>query len=128
MKKGAGVADQGRELIVRDLSPKPDPEAQSNDPDIFNAVVSEQFFDLMLSQGVQNAAYPRDHADQKQRDRAPFGKTLDDQDGPHQTVNAHFDHDPRQDSRDMARRRGMGVRQPDMQRDKPSFHAKPDNT
>src|SRR3990167_8622008 len=128
MQKRAGVADQGRELMVRDLSPKPDPEAQSNDPDILNAVVSEQFFDLMLSQGVQNAAYPRDHADQKQRDRAPFGKTLNDQNGPHQTVNTHLDHDPRENSRYMARGRVMGARQPDMQRNKPRFHAKADNT
>src|SRR3989338_7300195 len=128
MQKRAGISDQSRELIVRDLSPKTDPEAQGYDADILNAVIREQFFDLVLSQSVEDTPHPRDHTDQKQDHRAPFGETLDDQDDPHQTVNAHLNHDHRQDSRDMARGRGMGMRQPDMQRDKPRFHAKPDNT
>jgi hypothetical protein len=100
------------------LKPRPDqgqPEADEDDADVFDAVVSEQAFQVVLADRERDAQGARNHA-QPQDDGAPLGRRVRQQRrDPDDAVDAHLEDDAGQERRDVAGRHRVGAGQPDVQ-------------
>ena len=92
-------------------------EADEDDADILDRVIGEQPLQIVLHQRVEHAHDAGD-AGKRQHQHAPppFGRPEQVEHDAHEGIDRDLGHDAAQQARDMARRRGVGERQPGMQR------------
>ena len=93
------------------------PEPDEDDADILDRVIGEQPLQIVLHQRVEHAHDAGD-AGERQHHHAPPPSGVAEQveDDADEGVDRDLGHDAAHQGRDMARRRRMGERQPDMQR------------
>src|ERR1700751_2346530 len=92
-------------------------EANENDADILYRVVGEKPLEIVLHQRIQHTHHRRDAGEREDDDAPPPGWRTGKLEGDaHETVDGDFGHDAAHQRRDMARRRWVCERQPDMQR------------
>ena len=91
-------------------------EAQCDDPDVLDAAVREETLEIVLGQREEDAEHAgRDpHADQQPP--CPRRERTEEREGPDESVDPRLDHHTGHHRRDVRRRRGVCLRQPDMER------------
>jgi len=98
----------------RNISAAPRPH--EDDADVLDAVVGEQAFQVMLHQRVEHAQHGGDRADRQHGDTPPVGRRAEKiEEHAGQPVDAGLDEYAGHDRRDVAGRRRMRHRQPDVQ-------------
>ena len=91
--------------------------AEQNDPDVLHAVIGQEPLEVVLDERVEDAEEGGSRADEEE-DRAPPRRPLAEPVEAHaqEAVDAQLDHDARHEGRHVTRGRGMGQRQPDVER------------
>ena len=108
------------ERAERQREPKPN----ENDADVLDRVVGEQSLEVVLHQSVENAEQGGARPDHQNRNAPPpIPGSRQFKDDPDEAIDGDFRHHPAHERGDMARRRGVGERQPHVQRHDPSFRA-----
>ena len=99
-------------------------EADEDDADVLDRVVGEQALQVVLHQRVQHAEH-RGGAAEHQDHHAPppGGRPEQVEHDAHEAVDRDLGHDPAHQRRDVARRRRVGERQPDVQRHEPGLRS-----
>src|ERR1043166_4448028 len=103
------------------------PESHDDDADVLDAVVREQSLEVVLPEGKRDAQDPADDSE-KQKNRSPSqrrGRKITEESN--QSVDADLQHDSREHRGDMARRVGVGARQPDMKGHQARLEAEADH-
>ena len=92
-------------------------EADEDDPDVLDRVVGEQPLQIVLHQRIEHAEH-RGAGAERQNHQAPppGGQAQKVEDDAHEAVDGDLGHHPAHQGRDVAGRRRMGERQPDVQR------------
>src|SRR5262245_6268844 len=97
---------------------KPD----ENDPDVFHGVVREQPLEVVLHQRVKHAHHGGDAAEREYHHAPPpGGRAGEIESDTHEAIDGDLGHHPAHQCRDMAWRRRMRERQPDVQRHQAGF-------
>ena len=92
-------------------------KADKDDADIFDRVIGEKPLQIVLHQRVEHAHNGRYSRDCEHHDAPPPGRTAGEIEGdPHEAINGDLGHDAAHQGGDMARRRRVCERKPDMQR------------
>ncbi len=102
-------------------------EAERDDPDVLDRVKGQQPLQVVLHQRVENTAQRRQQAQPEHSQARPQGGRV----GPleehaDQPVEGDLDHHPRHQGRDVARRDGVGTRQPGVHRHQARLGAEAD--
>ena len=98
--------------------PKPD----EDNADILHRVVGEQPLEIVLHERVEHAHRRGDAAKREHHHAPPPGRRAEQvEDDAHEAVDGDFGHHAAHQGRDMAWRRRVRERQPDMQRHKPGL-------
>ena len=95
-----------------------DPQSEQDDPDVLDAVVREQPFEIVLHQRVQHTQTGARRAEGNDNGAPPRWagrEPLETQ--THQSVDPELDHHARHERRDRGRRDRMGPREPHVERD-----------
>src|ERR1019366_10610134 len=99
-------------------------QAHENDPDILDAVVAQEPFEIVLHQGVQDAQNGRDDPDDENQQAGPgWDSAQRIQENAGHAIDSSFNHDPGKQSRDIARRDRVCRGQPDMEGDDTRLNA-----
>src|SRR5215471_19539249 len=93
------------------LEGKSKAEPDENDADVFNSMISEQTFEIMLHQRIEYAHRGSDPADAKHRHAPPPGRRTEQiERNAHKTINRDFGHNAAHQCGDMTRCRRMSER------------------
>jgi hypothetical protein len=127
-----GVQQRAREperdqfALARRAAEERGAEAEEDDADVLDAVVREQTLEVVLADRERDADDGRRGAHAEQ-DLAPAGRRLGEQQtGPRDPVDAGLDQHAGHHRGDVARRRGVRGRQPEVQRHDAGLEAEPD--
>ena len=91
-------------------------ETDENEADVLDGAVGEDPLEVTLHQRVENAEHGGSAADRQDRDAPPPGRRAEEvENDPHEAIDRDFGHDAAHQRGDMARRRRMRERQPDVQ-------------
>ena len=126
VQERAAVAEQRQQGRVETRAEHAQSDAEADDPDVLDAVVGEEALHVVLRKGEEHAEDARDRADQEQRPPPPRRRGPEDEEGPDDPVDPHLDHHPAHERRDVRRGGGVGLGQPDVQRDDAGLGAEPD--
>ena len=113
-QRAAQPQDDPARLVVRSAE-QGQAYAHHDDPDVFDAAIGQDPFDVLLPDGEGDSRHAGDGADGQRRAAPPVrrnrkqGRDADD------AVHAHLEHDPGHHRRDVARGVGVGAGEPDMQ-------------
>jgi hypothetical protein len=118
---------RGRARHRQGLEEKARAHAEGDDPHVLHAGVGEQPLDVVLHQGVEHPEHRGGGAEPDQGHAPPDrAATQEIEADAQQAVDAQFDHDSRHERRDVARRRRMRARQPDVEGDQAGLGAEAD--
>ena len=91
-------------------------QAHENDPDILDAVVRQEPFEIVLHQGIQDAENGGDDSDDEHQQSGPgWHASQRIQENAGHAIDSGLDHDAGKQRRDIARCDRVGRRQPDME-------------
>ena len=112
----AGKAEGRHQPVAGGDAEHAQAETEQDDADVLNGGVRQQPLEVMLAQGMDHAENARGHAEQEDGLRKERGRVAEQQVDADDAVDAHLDHHPGEQGRDVAGRGRVGVRQPDVQR------------
>ncbi len=106
---------RGRHLVR--LEGERQAKADEDDADVLHRVIGEQALEVVLHQGVQHAHHRGHAAYQRHHGTPPPARRPEQvEHDAHESIDRDLGHDAAHQRRDMARRRRVGERQPDVQR------------
>ena len=100
--------------------------ADENNADIFNAGISQQFFNIVFFQCVDDAKNSGERPENQDHDTPPAIGGEHKNQIAHKTVNSHLDHHAGHQCGDVGRTGGMSVRQPFVEGHHTGFDPEPD--
>ena len=119
VKQRRREGERRRELQAVGLEGQRKAEADEDDADIFDRAVGEQALEILFHHGVED---PHDGGDAAEEEhdhaRRPGRRSQQIEDDANEAVDRDLGHDAAHQRRNVAWRRGMSERQPDMQRHK----------
>ena len=117
VQQAGGQRQRGDRRHDESLESKRKPEADVNDADVLDRVVGEQTLEVVLHQRVEDAHH-RGGAAERQHHAAPppGGRPQQIEGNADETVDRDLGHHAAHQRRHVARRGGMGERQPDVER------------
>ncbi len=126
MQQPAGHGEHGDRRQVAGGGEPGKTEGEKDQADIFHRRIGQAALDILLQRGQgdaeEGAGDPQNH-----QQLAPPGRGGGEEaDDAQNAVDAGLDHDPGHQRRNVARRGGMGVRQPDVQGKEPRLRAEAD--
>ena len=99
-------------------------ETHEDEADVLDGAAGEDPLEVALHQRVENAEHGGSAADRQDRDAPPPSRRAEEvEDDPHEAVDRDFGHDAAHQRGDMARRRRMRERQPDVQGHEPGLRS-----
>ena len=93
MQQASGQAQHHPFGLTGGTSQQRDAEPHQDDADVLDAVIGEKPFEIVLGDREDDAEQPADHAQQKNQPTPEIGRIRQQRQKPHESVNAHFDHD-----------------------------------
>src|SRR6185369_3527190 len=123
MQQGSGHAEGHHGDGAGCLSDQRHPDPHEDDADIFNAVISQQPFQVVLADGKGYPDHARDHSQEEYEAPPPERHAMKERKSPYQTVDTDLEDDSGHGGRDVTWGAGMGRREPDVERHDPRFHS-----
>ncbi|OPZ76764.1 MAG: hypothetical protein BWY77_01830 [bacterium ADurb.Bin431] len=94
---------------------QPQAQADGHDADILDTVIGEQPLEVVLGESVEHPEQAADQSDDHQQGAPPQRGRSQPGEGAQDAVEAHLDHHPGHQGRNMARGGRMGLGQPDVE-------------
>ena len=117
VQRGPGEAEHRNHRVSVRKAQGPSPYAHQNDPDVLYAMEREEPLDIMLREGPHDSQHARNRAEREYDPSPPRRRRAEQEDGTEQPVDPHLDDDTRHQGRDVRRRRGVGLGQPEVEGD-----------
>ena len=124
VQEAGGERERRRQRHAVGLERERKAEPDEDDPDVLHRVVREQPLEVVLHERVEHAHDGGDAAEREHHHAPPPGGRAEQiEDDAHEAVDGDLGHHAAHQRRDVARRRRMRERQPDMQRHEAGFGA-----
>ncbi len=122
VEERGGERKRGRDVHAVGTEREREPEADEDDADVLDRMIGEQPLEIVLHERIEHAERRGDAAEREHHESAPRSRRADEIEyDAHEAVDADLGHDSGEQRRDVARRRRMRERQPDMERHEPGL-------